>query len=79
MDLIIFFCKICPNFFFHKIFLVREFKVGDEVFGDIHEHALYPKGCGSLAEYTAVEEKVLASKLKNLSFAEAANFLLPFK
>ena len=53
--------------------------MGDEVFGDIHEHALYPKGCGSLAEYTIVEEKVLASKLKNLSFAEAANFLLPFK
>ncbi|XP_027086519.1 ubiquitin-ribosomal protein eS31 fusion protein-like [Coffea arabica] len=32
-----------------------------------------PKGCGSLAEYTTVEEKELASKPKNLSFAEAAS------
>ena len=47
--------------------------MGNEVVGDIHEHALYPKGCGSLAEYTIVEEKVLAAKPKNLSFAEAAS------
>ncbi|XP_027077103.1 2-methylene-furan-3-one reductase-like [Coffea arabica] len=52
---------------------VKEVEVGDEVYGDIHEHALYPKGCGSLAEYTAVEEKVLALKPKNLSFAKAAS------
>ncbi|XP_027170493.1 2-methylene-furan-3-one reductase-like [Coffea eugenioides] len=29
--------------------------------------------CGSLAEYTTVEEKVLALKPKNLSFAKAAS------
>nr|XP_027076032.1 2-methylene-furan-3-one reductase-like [Coffea arabica] len=52
---------------------VKEVKVGDEVYGYIHEHALYPMGCGSLAEYTAVKEKVLALKPKNLSFAEAAS------
>ncbi|XP_027165713.1 2-methylene-furan-3-one reductase-like [Coffea eugenioides] len=55
---------------------VKEFKVGDEVYGDVHEHALNPKGCGTLAEYTAAEEKVLALKPKNLSFAEAASLPL---
>ncbi|CAB4275201.1 unnamed protein product [Prunus armeniaca] len=38
----------------------RKFKVGDEK-------------VGSLAEYTAVEERLLAVKPKNLSFAEAAS------
>ncbi|XP_027073907.1 2-methylene-furan-3-one reductase-like [Coffea arabica] len=55
---------------------VKEFKVGDEVYGDIHEQAHHPKDCGSLAEYTAVDEKVLALKPKNLSFAEAASLPL---
>ncbi|RDX66385.1 2-methylene-furan-3-one reductase [Mucuna pruriens] len=53
---------------------VRKFKVGDEVYGDINEYGLNsPKTIGSLAEYTAVEEKVLAHKPSNLSFIEAAS------
>ncbi|XP_057541771.1 2-methylene-furan-3-one reductase [Amaranthus tricolor] len=52
---------------------VSEFKVGDEIYGDIHEKALDgPKQFGSLAEYTAVEEKLLALKPKSLDFAQAA-------
>ncbi|XP_021723523.1 LOW QUALITY PROTEIN: 2-methylene-furan-3-one reductase-like [Chenopodium quinoa] len=53
---------------------VKKFKVGDEVYGDINEKAFeQPKSSGSLAEYTAVEEKVLALKPENLSFVEAAS------
>ncbi|RDX69010.1 2-methylene-furan-3-one reductase [Mucuna pruriens] len=56
---------------------VRKFKVGDEVYGDINEHALNnPKSIGSLAEYIAAEEKVLAHKPSNLSFIEAASLPL---
>ncbi|TYH46817.1 hypothetical protein ES332_D11G366200v1 [Gossypium tomentosum] len=56
---------------------VKNLKVGDEVYGNIHEKALdHPKNYGTLAEYTAVEERLLAPKPKNLSFAEAAS--LPF-
>ncbi|KAI9078018.1 hypothetical protein K1719_039943 [Acacia pycnantha] len=56
---------------------VKKFKVGDEVYGDINEKALdHPKVVGSLAEYTAVEEKLLAHKPPNLSFLEAASFPL---
>ncbi|KAJ1416494.1 Quinone oxidoreductase/zeta-crystallin, conserved site [Sesbania bispinosa] len=56
---------------------VRKFKVGDEVYGDINENALnHPKAIGSLAEYTAAEEKVLAHKPSNLSFIEAASLPL---
>ncbi|KAL2344327.1 hypothetical protein Fmac_005612 [Flemingia macrophylla] len=52
---------------------VKEFKVGDEVYGDVNEKALEgPKQFGSLAEYTAVEERLLAPKPKNLNFAQAA-------
>ncbi|EXB82596.1 Quinone oxidoreductase-like protein [Morus notabilis] len=52
---------------------VKNIKEGDEVYGDIHEKALDgPKQFGSLAEYTAVEEKLLALKPKNLDFAQAA-------
>ncbi|KAM6562201.1 hypothetical protein CsatB_022199 [Cannabis sativa] len=52
---------------------VKELKVGDEVYGDIHEKALDgPKQFGSLAEYTAVEEKLVALKPKNIDFAQAA-------
>ncbi|OMP11585.1 Alcohol dehydrogenase superfamily, zinc-type [Corchorus capsularis] len=51
---------------------VKNLKVGDEVYGNIHEKALdHPKQYGTLAEYTAVEERLLARKPKNLSFAEA--------
>ncbi|CAJ1946741.1 unnamed protein product [Sphenostylis stenocarpa] len=52
---------------------VKKFKVGDEVYGDINQDPLNnPKTIGSLAEYTAVEEKVLAHKPSNLNFIEAA-------
>lgn len=56
---------------------VKKFKIGDEVYGDINEIPLdHPKQNGSLAEYTAVEEKLLALKPKNLSFVEAASLPL---
>ncbi|XP_004509819.1 2-methylene-furan-3-one reductase-like [Cicer arietinum] len=56
---------------------VKDFKVGDEVYGDVNEKALEgPKQFGSLAEYTAVEEKLLALKPKNLDFAQAASLPL---
>ncbi|PON36665.1 Alcohol dehydrogenase superfamily, zinc-type [Parasponia andersonii] len=56
---------------------VKKFKVGDEVYGDINEAALEkPKNHGTLAEYTAAEERLLALKPKNLSFAEAASLPL---
>lgn len=52
---------------------VKGLKEGDEVYGDISEKALDgPKQFGSLAEYTSVEEKLLAVKPKNLDFAQAA-------
>ncbi|KAJ8773798.1 hypothetical protein K2173_008261 [Erythroxylum novogranatense] len=56
---------------------VKELKKGDEVYGDINEKALEgPKQFGSFAEYTAVEEKLLALKPKNLDFVEAAGLPL---
>lgn len=56
---------------------VKELKVGDQVYGNINEKALDgPKQFGSLAEYTAVEEKLLAVKPKNINFAEAAGLPL---
>ncbi|KAL8519054.1 hypothetical protein ACS0TY_010122 [Phlomoides rotata] len=56
---------------------VKELKEGDEVYGDISEKALDgPKQFGSLAEYTAAEEKLLALKPKNLDFAQAAGLPL---
>ncbi|TKY69254.1 2-methylene-furan-3-one reductase [Spatholobus suberectus] len=56
---------------------VKKFQVGDEVYGDINEITLdHLKTIGSLAEYTAVEEKVLAHKPSNLSFVEAASLPL---
>ncbi|XP_041005898.1 2-methylene-furan-3-one reductase-like isoform X1 [Juglans microcarpa x Juglans regia] len=55
---------------------VKNFKEGDEVFGDINEAALQPNRFGSLAEYTAVEERVLSLKPNNLSFVEAASLPL---
>ncbi|XP_057980774.1 2-methylene-furan-3-one reductase-like [Malania oleifera] len=56
---------------------VKKFKEGDEVYGDINENAVHkPKKIGSLAEYTAVEENVLALKPNNLSFVEAASLPL---
>lgn len=52
---------------------VKGLKAGDEVYGNINEKALEgPKQFGSLAEYTAVEEKLVALKPKNIDFAQAA-------
>ncbi|CAN6482829.1 unnamed protein product [Victoria cruziana] len=56
---------------------VKNFKEGDEVYGNINEKALEnPKKYGSIAEYTAVEEKLLALKPKNLNFHQAAGLPL---
>ncbi|KAH8484725.1 hypothetical protein H0E87_026470 [Populus deltoides] len=56
---------------------VKELKEGDAVYGNINEKALEgPKQFGSLAEYTAVEEKLLALKPKNLDFIQAAGLPL---
>jgi len=56
---------------------VKEYKVGDEVYGNINEKALEDlKQFGSLAEYVAVEEKLIAPKPKNIGFAEAAGLPL---
>ncbi|CAI9775387.1 unnamed protein product [Fraxinus pennsylvanica] len=55
---------------------VKSLKEGDEVYGDINEKSMIherPKRFGSLAEYTAVEERLLALKPKNLDFAQAAS------
>ncbi len=46
---------------------VRQFKPGDEVFGDI-----FGSGSGSLAEYVCAPENVLASKPARISFEAAA-------
>lgn len=46
---------------------VSQFKVGDEVYGDLSS-----SGWGALAEYVAADEKALAVKPSNLTFAEAA-------
>ncbi|WP_050184149.1 NAD(P)-dependent alcohol dehydrogenase [Domibacillus robiginosus] len=46
---------------------VKQFKPGDEVFGDLSSC-----GWGGFAEYVAVPEKALALKPGNLSFEEAA-------
>lgn len=46
---------------------VREFKVGDAVFGET-----FDDGLGGFAEYKCASEKYLVAKPKNLSFEEAA-------
>lgn len=56
---------------------VKKLKEGDEVYGMVSERPLEgPKQSGSLAEYTAVEEKLLALKPKGLDFAQAASLPL---
>ncbi|GLT31893.1 hypothetical protein SLA2020_065940 [Shorea laevis] len=57
---------------------VKNYKEGDEVYGftNIQKSFQLPKFPGTLAEYTAIEEKLLAPKPKNLSFAEAAGLPL---
>lgn len=52
---------------------VKGLKEGDEVYGDVNATgANGPKQFGTLAEYTAVEERLLALKPKNLDFVQAA-------
>ena len=46
---------------------VKQFQIGDEVFGDISE-----SGLGAFAEYVSAPETVLTHKPANLSFEEAA-------
>lgn len=46
---------------------VKDFKIGDEVFGDISGH-----DWGGFAEYVCVSEKPLTRKPKNMSFEQAA-------
>ncbi|XWS22596.1 hypothetical protein CRYUN_Cryun29cG0049900 [Craigia yunnanensis] len=56
---------------------IKELKEGDEVYGNINEKAIEgPKQFGSLAEYNAVEEMLLALKPKNLDFAQAVELPL---
>ncbi|GLT43446.1 hypothetical protein SLA2020_173930 [Shorea laevis] len=57
---------------------VKNYKEGDEVYGftNIQKSFQHPNFPGTLAEYTAMEEKLLAPKPKNLSFAEAAGLPL---
>lgn len=56
---------------------VKDFKEGDEVYANVSEKALEgPKQFGSLAEYTAVEGKLLVLKPKNIDFAQAAGLPL---
>ncbi|XP_047960031.1 2-methylene-furan-3-one reductase [Salvia hispanica] len=56
---------------------VKDLKEGDEVYADVSENTLEgPKQFGSLGEYTAVEEKLVALKPKNIGFAEAASLPL---
>jgi NADPH:quinone reductase-like Zn-dependent oxidoreductase len=46
---------------------VKQFEIGDEVFGDISGH-----GWGAFAEYVSVPEDAVAPKPANLTFEEAA-------
>lgn len=56
---------------------VKKFKVGDRVYGDVSEHALKsPKQFGSLAQFCAVEEKLIAAIPERLNFEEAASLPL---
>lgn len=55
---------------------VKNFKKGDEVYGDVSEDTEHMKQNGSLAEYTVAEERLLAHKPPNLSFSEAASLPL---
>uniref|UniRef100_A0A0D6R8N0 Enoyl reductase (ER) domain-containing protein n=1 Tax=Araucaria cunninghamii TaxID=56994 RepID=A0A0D6R8N0_ARACU len=56
---------------------VSKFSKGDEVYGNI-QNIIYgtPKQCGTLTQYTAVEESLIALKPGNMSFEEAASFPL---
>ncbi|CAI9770306.1 unnamed protein product [Fraxinus pennsylvanica] len=55
---------------------VSRFEVGDEVYGNIQNFNAEGefKQLGTLAQFIFVEENLVASKPKNLSFQEAASF-----
>uniref|UniRef100_A0A0C9QR89 TSA: Wollemia nobilis Ref_Wollemi_Transcript_13022_1453 transcribed RNA sequence n=1 Tax=Wollemia nobilis TaxID=56998 RepID=A0A0C9QR89_9CONI len=56
---------------------VTKFKKGDVVYSDIQNFtAGRPKQCGTLAQYTVVEETLAAHKPSNLSIEEAASLPL---
>ncbi|KAK1355954.1 Oxidoreductase, zinc-binding dehydrogenase family protein [Heracleum sosnowskyi] len=56
---------------------VKKLKEGDEVYDNVKETPLQNcKRSGTLAEFTVVEEHLVAIKPKNLSFAEAASLPL---
>jgi len=56
---------------------VSMFSKGDEVYGNIQSfNTVGPKQYGTLAQYTAVEESLIALKPENMSFEEAASFPL---
>eukprot|EP01018_Ginkgo_biloba_P017890 Gb_28399 [translate_table: standard] len=56
---------------------VSKFNKGDEVYSDVQDFTEgKPRQCGTLAQYTAVEEGLVALKPKNLSFEEAASLPL---
>lgn len=75
-------CQIVPGYDVAGVVIkagskVKNFKQGDEVYGDIVEKIMAePKQIGTLAEYTVAGENVLALKPKNLSFVEAASLPL---
>lgn len=57
---------------------VSKFKIGDEVYGNIQDFSDEGnlKRFGTLAEFTVVEENLVAIKPKNISFEEAASLPL---
>lgn len=57
---------------------VMKFNVGDEVYGNIQDFSAQVKlkQLGTLAEFTAVEESLVAKKPANLTFEEAASLPL---
>lgn len=57
---------------------VTKFNIGDEVYGNIQDFNAEGKlkQLGTLAEFTVVEESLVAEKPKNLSFEEAASLPL---
>jgi len=56
---------------------VSKFKNGDEVYSDVGNfEAGRRKQCGTLAQYTVMDEYLVAPKPKNLSFEEAASLPL---
>eukprot|EP00252_Welwitschia_mirabilis_P025080 TRINITY_DN76_c0_g1_i5.p1 TRINITY_DN76_c0_g1~~TRINITY_DN76_c0_g1_i5.p1 ORF type:complete len:356 (-),score=8.64 TRINITY_DN76_c0_g1_i5:209-1171(-) len=53
-----------------------KFNIGDEVYADVHNFHKKLTSVGTLAEYTAVDEDLVALKPSNLSFEEAASLPL---